>query len=175
MTNAFDAKRIPDISTAIFPESRTLHIVCRNGDKLILELDKLPADILDYAALVGLKEKLLDASALARSTVTGRSASLDEKFSAMKAVFDRLTGPLPTWNAKKAAPASPDSIFLRAVCEYRQVDSEKAKAFLATLTKAQIASIKLHPDIRRIMDRMASEALADESSDDVNDLLDSLS
>lgn len=60
------------------------------GDSAQLATVDLSPEILSQALLHGLKQKLVDAAAIARNTETGASATVQDKKEAVLAVLDRL-------------------------------------------------------------------------------------
>ena len=74
-----------------------LHLKFANGEELAITASQLTNNVMEYAIFHGLKQKLVDAAAISRNPETGRAASVEDKYQAVKTVFDRLlTG---QWNA----------------------------------------------------------------------------
>jgi hypothetical protein len=61
-----------------------------NGKTLQFSTDRLPIGMLFCAAMHGLKQKLVDAAAISWNPETGRAATVEDKYQAVKAVYDRL-------------------------------------------------------------------------------------
>lgn len=166
--------RVPAVSTDIFNSTLTLNF--SNGKELAIDLNKLAPAIQLQAGLHGLKQKLVDAAAIARDTTTGKEASIDDKYLAVKAVYDRLTSAdAPSWNAIREGgngASHTGGLFLRAMCAITRKTPEVMKAELDKMTKEQLSALKKNP---RIIQKMADLQLADIGDNvDSDSLLDSL-
>ena len=75
-----------------------MELVFANGAKLTLVDAALDVTMRDAAMWHGLKQKLVDAAAISRDPLTGKPATIDTKYAAVKEVFDRITGVNPSWN-----------------------------------------------------------------------------
>lgn len=149
--------RKPDISTDIF--GTTLTINFSNGNELSLDATKLSEEIRLAAMLHGLKQKLCDGGAIPRNTETGRSATIDDKYTAIHAIYTRLISPDGTWNANREGEQKQQGgMFLRAMMSITGKSHEVMKAALEAMSKEQIAALKKNP---KIIDKMRElEALA---------------
>ncbi len=157
-----------DVTTDIFKTVLTLNFA--NGNELTLDVNSLNPDIIIQATLHGLKQKLCDAAAIPRDTTTGRTADIDDKYAAVKAVYDRLTGPNPTWNANREGEAKASGgIFLRAMMELTQKSHTEAKASIDALSKEQIAALKKNPKVLAKMHELelAAAKVGNVDSDDL--------
>ena len=105
MTTTATTKK--DIEASITDDGSLL-LECRHGETLRLHPESLAPEIQRAAMLHGLKQKLVDAAAISRDTVTGRAATLATKYEAVKEIFDRITGAggeAPSWNKPRAGGA----------------------------------------------------------------------
>ena len=75
-----------------------LDLVFADGRTLKVTAGMLSADIRAAGLVHGLKQKLVDAAAISRDPLTGKPATIDTKYAAVREVFDRITGVNPTWN-----------------------------------------------------------------------------
>lgn len=78
------------------------------GETIFLGIGDLTNEICRIALVHGLKQKCVDAAAMARSEKTGLSASATEKFAAVRAVVERLKG--GNWTERKGAGARGDAL-----------------------------------------------------------------
>jgi hypothetical protein len=139
-------KPAKDVTTDIFKTELTLNFA--NGNELRINVNTLNPDIIIQATLHGLKQKLCDAAAIPRDTTTGRTADIDDKYAAVKAVYDRLTGPNPTWNAiREGETKQSGGIFLRAMMVLTGKSHTEAKANIEKLTKEQVSALKQNPKV----------------------------
>lgn len=164
--------RKPVVSTDIFGDSLTLTF--KTGHELSIDINTLSPEIQKQAMLHGLKQKLVDAAAIARNTDTGDSATEHDKYMAVKTVFDRITMVNGTWNAiREGVEKAQGGVFMRAVMELTGKTKAQLDAMLEKLSKEQIAALKKNDKIVDIMQRMEREALAnkDNKSDDLLNLL----
>lgn len=68
-------------------------------EAIVIDANKLDQRVIDAAIVHGLTQKIIDAAALSRNPDTGRAATPEDKFNAMRAVADRLQA--GEWNATK--------------------------------------------------------------------------
>lgn len=163
-------KNVPAVAASI--EGSKLTLTFSHGEVLVVDATTLEQDIILAATVHGLKQKLVDAAAIARDTTTGRSATIDDKFAAVKEIFDRLTGPSPTWNKViKSAPSMKGGMFLAAMMELTGKSREEMIAYLDGLSKEHTAALKLNPRVSVIMERMAAERAKPKGPDNSDELL----
>lgn len=88
-----------------------------NGEVLRLRTNELGFGIVLQATMHGLKQKLVDAAAISRNPDTGRSATIEDKFAAVKEVYDRLL--VGEWNKRREAGTGTggQSLLLAAMCK----------------------------------------------------------
>ena len=99
-----DTKRNATITAAIITNETdgrpcALHLKFANGQELAITASQLTNSIMEYAIFHGLKQKLVDAAAISRNPETGRAASVEDKYQAVKVVYDRLLA--GQWNAAR--------------------------------------------------------------------------
>lgn len=163
--------RVPVVGTDIFDKTLTLNFV--TGEELAISLDKLSPEILTQAALHGLKQKLVDAAAIARDPTTGLSATPEDKYHAVRAVYDRITKADGTWNAIREGEAKAHGgMFVRALMELTSKTRDEVMAYIDTLSKEQAAALKKNAKVMDIIQRMEREAAAAKVGEiDADDLL----
>lgn len=160
--------RKPVVSTDIFGDTITLNF--QTGHELSIDINNLSVEIQKQALLHGLKQKLVDAAAIARNTESGDSATAEDKYNAVKTVYDRITMPNGTWNAiREGVEKAQGGVFMRAVMELTGKTKAQLDTMLEKLSKEEIAALKKNPRIVDIMQRMEREALANkvDTSDDL--------
>jgi hypothetical protein len=84
------------------PDARMVFAVLGAGT-LTLEMGKLSAAVLARAALHGMKQRVSDAAAIPCDRETGRPATPEEKFAAMKELVDHYMTGTGEWNRARAA------------------------------------------------------------------------
>lgn len=138
------------------------------ADGRVIELDaaKVADDIRQQATMHGFKQKLLDAAAIARNTITGASASLEDKFNAVAEVYERLTrADNPSWNKGRAEGAgATGGILKRALMHMTGKTAAEIDEFLKDKDKAQQAALRKNPRVAEIILELQS-AGADDSID----------
>lgn len=164
--------RKPVVSTDTFGDTLTLNFI--TGHELSIDINKLSPEIQKQAMLHGLKQKLVDAAAIARNTETGDSATAEDKYMSVKTVYDRITMPNGTWNAiREGVEKAQGGVFMRAVMELTGKTKAQLDVMLEKLSKEQIAALKKNDKIVDIMQRMEREAIANKP-DNSDDLLNQL-
>lgn len=152
----------------------TLTLTFANGKDLSINVDMLNAEIAKQSMLHGLKQKLVDSAAISRNTNTGRAASIDDKYTAVKEVFDRITGPQPTWNKVRGegvGPSGARNLLVRAIMEVKGVSRDKSELFVEARSKEELSALRKNPAIAAAIARFQSA----ESSIDTDTLLGELS
>jgi hypothetical protein len=134
----------------------TLTLDFANGRQLVLDTAKLPADILSHAIGHGLKQKLVDAAAISRDPETGRAASIDTKFEAVREVFDRLF--VGDWNKRREGGGNAGGLLFQALCrKYDRKTPEQIKEWLDGKDDKAKAALRKNPDIAKIIDDIRAE------------------
>jgi hypothetical protein len=158
------------ISADIFGTTLTVNFA--TGQELAVDVTKLSPEIQRAAMLHGIKQKLIDSAAIARNIENGRSATVDDKYAAVKTVFDRITLPNGTWNKQKAdvgEPSSGSNMLVRALMRMTGKDKVYVEDFLAAKTKEQRSALKKNPKVLAIIaDLRSAEGTGDV---DTNELL----
>jgi len=112
-------------------------------------------DVLRETAMYhGFKQKIGDAAAIGRDKSNGKSATVADKFDAMHRVITALLA--NDWRAERA-----DSVteLAEAVAEYKKITVEKATAGLKSKTDQERKQLRVHPPIKKILDRRAADAV----------------
>lgn len=165
--------KVPAVSAESFESMLTLTF----QDGRVIELDAagLNDEIRHQALMHGLKQKLLDAAAIARNTITGASASLDDKFDAVKEVYDRITGEAPTWNKPRGEGGGAiGGLLKRALMQLTGKTAAEVEEFLEGKSKEEKAALRKNPKVAAIIlelqtagadDEIDTDALLDELND----------
>ena len=147
---------------ATVTDDGALILYFRHGGTLELRPAALAPEIQRAAMLHGLKQKLVDAAAIARDTATGRAATISTKYDAVKEVFDRITGAggeAPSWNKPRAGgTGGQGGLLARAIARYKNVTIEQAKAYLDRLTDAQKQALRVDHRIAAIINELRLES-----------------
>jgi hypothetical protein len=121
-----------------------LTLAFANGAILTVSTDNLAPEIIAQATMHGLKQKLVDAAALSRDRNTGRAASIDAKYDAVIAVYDRLLA--GQWN-KPRDGASNGTLLAQALVRLTGRTLEAVREQLAKLTDEQKAALEKTPNV----------------------------
>lgn len=166
MNTKNETKRTPDIQSDIAPEQGLLNIKFRHGKELNLLVSELAEEIRNQALLHGLKQKLVDAAAISRNPETGRTATIEDKFDAVKEVFDRLLA--GEWNKTRAGGGNAGGLLLQALIRlYPGKTAEELREFVGKLTRAQQAALRANALVAPII----AEIQAERGGDAADDLL----
>lgn len=153
--NTNETKRNAAITAEIIGE--TLRLTFANGRELALDASQTTADISRAATMHGFKQKLVDAAAISRNPETGRAASIDDKYNAVKAVYDRLMA--GQWNAIREGGGTTGGLLLQALI--RMYDGKKSaeqlREYLAGKTDAEKAALRKNPRVASIIDTIRAE------------------
>lgn len=139
MTN--ETARTPAIDATTNADALTVTLAFSNGQTLSIDATTLSGDIQAMATLHGLKQKLVDAAAISRNPDTGRSATIDDKFAAVKEVYDRLLA--GQWNKTREGGSVKGGLLFRALCIlYADKTPEAIRAFLEKKTAAEKTALR---------------------------------
>lgn len=169
-------KKQSAIETSV--EGSNLVLTFSDGRTLRVYVDTLTQSIREAAILHGLKQKLCDAAAISRDPTTGRAATIDTKFEAVKEVFDRITSPDGDWNKKRegGAGASGGLLLAALVRMYAgRRTKDELRTFLDGKTLAEQAALRKNPRVAEIIDEIKAERAKDEDDGvDSNEMLNEL-
>jgi hypothetical protein len=162
-------------TTIVSPDdmgNTSLRLVFDNGQTIQLDpaIDLTPE--MRHAAMIhGLKQKLVDAAAISRNTDTGRAASTDDKFNAVKEVYDRLIA--GQWNKTReggAGGAGAGGLLFRAVARmFPKKTPEQLREFLDAMDAKQQAALRKNPKVAAVIAEIRAESA--KPGDDGDDLL----
>jgi frataxin-like iron-binding protein CyaY len=153
--------------------SEQLTLTFGNGQTLVVHGHELSHEMRVASMMHGLKQKLVDAAAMSRNPDTGRAASLDDKFQAVKEVFDRITGTNPTWNKLAGGGGGGGGgggLLLRALMSIYGKPKDVMEEWLDQKTDAEKAALRKNPKIAaKILELQAASGKT--NGIDANDLL----
>jgi hypothetical protein len=166
-------KRIPAVTTTV--SGQLMLVVFADGQTAEINTDLLSDEIRVIAMMHGLNAKLVDAAAIGRDSVTGKSASLSEKRAAVLEIVERLTGDNPSWNKIREGGSNGgvnNGLLLRAIMEVSGKTYEETRTFLLNLSAEQKAAIRARERVANVIARMQREKLAAvDVSDEFDDFL----
>ena len=145
-------KTVPTIEATILGSVLTLTF--SNGAVITLDADDPVYDKVRKQALMhGFKQKLVDAGAMARNLETGRSATVADKYEAVREVFMRLVD--GAWNKPKTEGGGSGTLLARAravlyplrdIKVYLSDKTDEQKAALKKNAKVAAAMLALKPE-----------------------------
>lgn len=149
-----------------------LSLTFSNGYELCIRASDLTVALAQQAMMHGLKQKLVDAAAISRNPDTGRSATIDDKYNAVREVFDRLMS--GQWNKVRDGGASTKGgLLFRALClMYPDKTPDAIKAFLDKKTPAEKTALRNTARIASIIATFKADEIDDDI--DADTLLDEL-
>ena len=142
-----------------------------NGAMIYLMMSELSDDIKKAALMHGLKQKLVDAAAISRNPDTGRSATTDDKFAAVKEVYERLLS--GQWNKGREGGSGAGNgglLFRALVIMYPAKTPEQLRAYLDGLDDKQQAALRKNPKVAPIIAEIRAKSAKD-AGDNGDDLL----
>jgi len=151
--------RKPVVTTDVFGPILTLNFI--TGEELTVDVNALSVEIQQQAMLHGLKQKLVDAAAIARNTETGLTASPEDKFAAVKTVYDRIIRQDGTWNAiREGVEHKAGGLFMRALMELTGKTKPQLEVMVEKMSKEEVSALKKSEKVLAITQRMEREAAA---------------
>ena len=150
-----DTKRNATISATI--DGDTLALTFANGETLTMRGDALNSDVQQYAMMHGLKQKLVDAAAISRNPETGRPATVEDKYQAVRTVYDRLLS--GQWNSTREGGGTTGGLLLQALVRMYQGRKtvEELKTFLTDKTDAEKTALRKNPRVAGIIEDIRAE------------------
>lgn len=139
---------------------------------IYVDATKLTSEIQHTLMMHGLKQKVCDGSAIARDPKTGRSASIEEKYAAMRAIADMLQS--GAWTMRKEGDGSAKGgLLFRALCEvYTTRTPAQIREWLDGKSGEEKKALALVPKIKAVIDRLEAEKVS--KGIDTDSLLDGL-
>ena len=162
MSNVIRTSKKSTIMADVFLPKMQLTLTFINGKEIVIDANTLSEEIRNQALLHGLKQKLVDAAAISRNLDTGASASVDDKYNAVRKIADRLTADGAKWNEGRAAGSEPsptagvNNILLRALMKMTGRDMDYVKSYLGAKTKEQRAALRKNPRVVQIMAELSA-------------------
>lgn len=128
-----------------------------NGEVLALTAAQLSNTILEHAVWHGLKQKLVDAAAISRNPETGRAATVQDKYDAVKTVYDRLLS--GAWNATREGGGQSGGLLFKALLRMyagRKTEQD-IRAFLDDKSDAEKTALRKNPRVAQIIEDIRAE------------------
>lgn len=151
-----ETTRVPAIEAMI--SGNVLELTFANGERLSIDASQLTPDIAAQAMMHGLKQKLVDAAAISRNPDTGRSATVDDKFTAVREVFDRLIA--GEWNKRReGGGASGGGLLLSALVRLYsgRKTEQQLREYVTGLTEKEQATLRASERIAPIIAAIKAE------------------
>lgn len=147
-----------------------LNLDFADGTWLELDANNLSDDIRQAALMHGLKQKLVDAGALARNLDTGKTATLQDKIDAVREVYDRIRSQAGTWNKIRGdgAGAGNSGLLVRALMRLTGQARDVVEDNLEGMSTEEKTALRNMPKVAAII----AEFKAATSKIDTNALLD---
>lgn len=141
------------------------------GKSIEVRTSELHPDIAAWACMHGIKQKLVDAAAISRNAETGRSATVQDKWDALYAVFERVTAAEPSWNMIREGGGS-GSLLFQALCRvYDTKAPEAIKEWLGKKTDAEKKALELNARVAEVIAAIRVERAKDAKDVDSDALL----
>lgn len=179
MTNAIDTKKVPAIDAKLraAPDGTPGGIELTFGGRadltITIDVDNLPEAVYRQAVVHGLKQKLVDAAAISRNTDTGASATIQDKYDAVREVAERLLA--GEWNKRREAGAGsgPGGLLKAALVRLYagRMNEEQLDAWLTAKTDKEKAALRKNPKVAEIIDTIRTERAKDTPAGAADDLL----
>ena len=134
-----------------------LHLKFADGEELAITASQLTNNVMEYAVFHGLKQKLVDAAAISRNPETGRAASVEDKYQAVKTVYDRLLA--GQWNAVREGGGATGGLLLQALVRMYagRKTPDELKTFLADKSDAEKTALRKNPRVAAIIEDIRAE------------------
>ena len=145
-----------EMLTMLIPDA-TLALTFANGESLIVGIKDLSPDLVSQALIHGLKQKLVDAAAISRNPETGRAATVQDKYEAVRVVYDRLLS--GAWNAVREGGGQSGGLLFKALLRMyagRKTEQD-IRAFLEDKSDAEKTALRKNPRVAQIIEDIRAE------------------
>ena len=147
------------ITVTIADDQHAMTLKFANGEEIRVNRAELSDEILRHAVMHGLKQKLVDAAAISRNPDTGRSATVADKYAAVREVYDRLLA--GNWNKGRgegSGSGGAGGLLFRALCRlYSGKTPEQIRTFLDGKGKEEQAALRKNPRVAAIIEEIKAE------------------
>lgn len=176
MATAAPKKTSTAVAAAI--SDSLLILTFANQRVLTVDASQLSPAMQHAAMMHGLKQKLIDGAAIARDPETGRTATIDDKYDAVAEIYSRITHATePAWNKVRGGEGTGGTakggVFVTALMRMTTKSREDIDAYLAKLSKEEVAALRKNPRVVDLM-RLIQAERTDTSAVDTDALLDGL-
>lgn len=128
-------------------------------DALRLSLDDIHPDMIRYAALHGLKQRVCDAAALDCDPETGRRPTAEEKYLEMQRIIEHLTSGTDQWRLNGTSGAPRQSLLLTCLREqFPTKPLEALQDYVKGLTAKQKRALLTSEPLASITSRLRRES-----------------
>ena len=159
-------------ATAVAAESvgAILTLTFAHGMVLTVHADDLSPAIRDAAVMHGLKQKLIDAAAIARNPDTGATATIADKYAAVREVYDRITATdgTATWNKVRGGEGTGNAkggLLVAAIVRITGKTRDAVLEYVDALSKEQVAALRKNPRVAEMIATIQSERAKTEGVD----------
>lgn len=122
---------------------------------MTLDLTKVSAANMAYAAFHGIKQRLVDAAALSRDTKTGLAASPALKAESIAEIIEHLESGTEKWSRVASSSGVKGGFLFEALCEMNPAETPaNVRAFLDGLTAAQQAALREDDEVAPVIARI---------------------
>lgn len=173
------AKENSIISTSVDVRARTLAFVISNGkdgdDKreigtLLLDLTKVSASNLDYAAFHGFKQRVADKAALGQFDKAGNRVTPEMKLASMAQLVEFYNSGAEGWSPVRSGErvGSDELLLARALQQLNPLKpADDIRKAVAGWTKVERAALMLRTDVKPLIDAMQAEATGGIDTDEL--------
>lgn len=147
-----------------------LELTFSNGEKLAIDARQLSPEIQHMAMMHGLKQKLIDAAAIARNPDTGATAKIADKYAAVREVYDRITATdgSATWNKVRGGEGTGNAkggLLVAAMVRITGKTRDAVLEYVDGLSKEQVAALRKNPRVAEMIATIQSERAKTEGVD----------
>ena len=136
---------------------KTIVFTVAGCGEIRLDMTQLNSAIIERAQVHGLTQRVQDAAAIARDTETGKSATPQAKYDAMRELVDHYLSGTSEWALKRSAPGvSADASLLRMCLleKYPSRSEVDIRAWVEKRTRAERAGLLMSAELKEIADRL---------------------
>ena len=140
--------KTPAVSAEVTDSVLTLTF--SNGKTLTVDAQALSDTIRTAAMMHGLKQKLVDAAAIARNPDTGATATIEDKLEAVCEVYERIILPEGTWNKVRGdgtGTGNGGGLLVRALMALFNKNEEETRTLLDGCSDEEVKALRNSPKV----------------------------
>lgn len=150
------AKSNSVITHAVTTDWDNITFSVKNAGEIVLDLEKVNPKLHKMAVVHGFIQRISDAAAIPRDTVTGKSATPQEKFDAMAKLVAHYESGTPEWSrVRESGEGNSGGLLLAALTQLSPTKSkDEIRSWMKSQTRAQLDALRDTDRVKKVIDSL---------------------